>query len=66
MCGQAGRQAGRQAMKVVVVVVAGKARLAGSKSDRVWKGAKWVKQWREYTVYKKNVQSALKSNSLSL
>lgn len=37
----------RQAMKVVVVVVR-EARLAGSKSERVWKGDKWVKEKREY------------------
>lgn len=48
---------GRQAMKVVMVVREG--RLAGTKSDRVWKGDKWVRYMRVYTA--KNVQSALKS-----
>lgn len=62
--GGAQREVGRHAMKVVEVVR--EARLAGSKTDRVWKGDKWVKQERgEYTRHK-NVQSALKSNSLSL
>lgn len=50
-------------MKVVVVVR--DARLAGSKSDRVREGDKRVIQKREY-IHWKNVQSALKTNSLSL
>lgn len=36
----------------VVMAVAREARLAGSKSDRVWKGDKWL---REYTAPKRAV-----------
>lgn len=41
---------GRRAMKVVVVR---EARLAGSKSDGVWRGDKRVKQKREYMHWTK-------------